>query len=285
MKIKKSNIIIGLLLAVLGSCMGIKTVYEKGNIGNFQEHKYDFFESFNHTTDNDYYYTLPFYLKSGGIRPFPYDSIGKQDYSWLRNPENLTVAFNTMFEIGLNKFVSIEQYNSNWQYDKQWKNKSLNQIVTEFIQSDTNSVNNDYYSEFWKRRRKENNLTESYTIFTQINRYYNGDPNSNEVAEIDVVLQNLLTFDMRLCKADSNNYSTTALEYFTYLKSVKLDYSAFKLLFHNQLLQFTKQEKDSLISTIKFDTLSPQDWENMNDNRDGWITWGSYHDPQRYYGP
>jgi len=110
MKRQKTYIIIGLLLVTgLISCNGIKIDNNTEYIGNFQEYHYDFFESFQNTTDKNYYYELPFELKFGGIRPFPYDSVGEQDYSWLRNPKNLIIAFNSIKSIGLEKFVSTEQ--------------------------------------------------------------------------------------------------------------------------------------------------------------------------------
>lgn len=58
-------------------------------ISNFSEKHYDFFESIRHNQLKDYYYELPFELKFFGIRPYPSDSIGTKDYSWLRKSENL----------------------------------------------------------------------------------------------------------------------------------------------------------------------------------------------------
>lgn len=274
-----------MLIGVI-SCVSIKDINESDYIGNFQEQEYDFFESFEHTTDVDFYYDLPFDLKFGGIRPFPYDSAGKQEYSWLRNPENLTIAFNTVKSIGLNRFVSIDQYNKlnpKWCCNTQWENKSLNQIVKEFINSDTTIFKNDYYSKFWSRRKSEGNLSETFHIFKQIDNFYNG--NKNETGKINPVLKNLLDFDLSLAHSDSIAYLETSLKYFDYLKSVHLDYSAYKLTFHNKKFNYNRQFKDSLLMTIKHDTLTRDNWDKLNDNSNGWITWDKYPDPNKYYGP
>jgi hypothetical protein len=208
MKKNQLNIILGFLVIGLIACKGIKIDNNTDYIGNFQEYSYDFFESFQNTTDKDFYYELPFELKFGGIRPFPFDSVGKQDYSWLRNPKNLTLAFNTIKSIGLDRFVSIEQYNKSnteWCSNTQWKNKSLNEIVEGFINSDTTGIGNEYFSEFWKRRRKEGNLSETYQILTQINNFYN-EINIDNIGKTDIVLKNLLDFDLQLIHADSIEY-------------------------------------------------------------------------------
>ena len=98
-------------------------------------------------------------------------------------------------------------------------------------------------------------------------------------------LKNLLTYDLSLINSDSLSYQQNSFNYFNYLKSVDLDYSAYKLIFHNSRIKLTKNIKDSLIATIEYDSLTLADWENMDDNRNGWISWIEYHDPNRYYGP
>lgn len=289
MKRQKTYKIIGLLIITgLISCNGIKIDNNTEYIGNFQEYQYDFFESFQNTTNKDYYYELPFELKFGGIRPFPFDTIGKPEYSWLRNPKNLIIAFNTAKLIGLDKFVSVEQFNkpnTEWCCNTQWENKSLNEIVKGFINSDTTIAGNDYYSKFWQRRSKEGNLSETYHILIQIDKYYNGVNIDNSIGVSNPVLKNLLDFDLQLINADSTEYLKTSLKYFDYLKSVNLDYSAYKLTLHNERLKLTKEIKDSLLRTINHDTISKENWNKMSDNFDGWITWELYPDPNRYYGP
>lgn len=282
------NILAGLLIIGFASCLGIKLVDKTDYIGNFSEKHYDFFESIRHNQLKDYYYDLPFELKFGGIRPYPFDSVGNKDYSWLRKPENLRIAFNAFSTIGLDKFVSREKYfekNNDWCCDTDWEDKSLNEIVAGFINSDTTSLDSDYYSKFWQRRKLENNLAETYKIFVQIDRFYNRNEQSALFKQTDSILLGLLDFDTRLIHSDSTEYLENSVDYFEYLKSVGLDYSAYKLIYNNSRLDLNKKINDSLIMTMKYDTLSIEDWGSLNDNRDGWITGDFYPDPDRYYGP
>jgi hypothetical protein len=288
MKNRHIHIIIGLFLFVFISCIGIKTINKTIYIGNFKEHKYGFFESFRHTNDQDYFYDLPFELKFGGIRPYPFDSIGKQDYNWLRDPSNLRIAFNSVKLIGLDKFVSFKQFNkknTEWCCNTQREDKSLNDIVKGFLHSDTLSDRDDYYSKFWQRRKKENNLKETWQIFQQIDDFYNSKKSLVTESTIDTTLYHLFDYDIKLIHSDSLSYPLITLEYFDYLKKVKLDYSAYKLIFHNSRLNFPKTFRDSLLSTMSYDTLSFEDWKKLNDNVDGWITGEIYPDPLKNYGP
>ncbi|MCF8371576.1 MAG: hypothetical protein K9H64_08130 [Bacteroidales bacterium] len=288
MKNRHLHIIIGFLLFGFISCIGIKTIKQTTYIGNFRESNYGFFESFRHTNDQDYYYNLPFELKFGGIRLYPFDSIGKKDYSWLRNPTNLKIAFNSVKLIGLDKFVSFRQYNkknSDWCCDTQWENKSLNDIVKGFLLSDTISNGKDYYSKFWQRRRIEKNLKEAWQIFQQIDDFYNSKKSMVTESTFDTTLYQLLDYDIKLINSDSLSYPKITLRYFDYLKKIELDYSAYKLIFHNSRLNFSRTFRDSLLLTMKYDTLDVEDWGKMNDNIDGWITGEIYPDPNRNYGP
>ncbi len=257
-------------------------------IGNFSEKNFDFFESIHHYQSPDYYNELPFSIKFGGLRSNTFGSAENKGYSWLRNPKNLKVAFNAFSIIGLDKFISKEKYfkkNDNWCCDTDWENMSLNEVVMRFVNSDTSSESNDYYSKFWQRRRLENNLLETYNIFGQINKFYNENDSSILFEPSDSILIAFLNHDTKLINSDSTQYLDNAIDYFGFLKSVGLDYSAYKLIFNNSRLNLDKYLRDSLIMTMKYDTLSVDNWENLNDNRNGWISGDYYPDPNRYYGP
>ena len=206
----------------------------------------------------------------------------------MRNPANLKIAFNSVKLIGLDKFVSFRQYNkknTDWCCNTQWENKSLNDIVKGFLQSDTISDEKDYYSQFWQRRRKENNLKETWRIFQQIDDFYNSKKSLITESTIDTTLYQLLDYNIKLIHSDSLSYPQITLEYFDYLKKVKLDYSAYKLIFNNSRLKFPKTFKDSLLLTLDFDTLVFEDWEKLDDNMNGWIPGEAFPDPNRNYGP
>jgi hypothetical protein len=282
------HIVIGVFIICLISCNGIKTTNKKVYIGNFKEKKYDFLESIRHNNHINYYYSLPFELKFSGIRPYPFDTIGKKEYLWLRNAKNLIIAFNTFKSVGLSNFVSREKYceaNNDWCCDTQWENKSFNEIVKGYIHSDTNTISNDYYSKFWQRRREENNLKETYQILMEIDKYYHIEGSECNTEPIDTILQGLLIYNLKLLHSDSIAYPKTVLYYFNYLKSVDLEYSAYKLIFNNPRINFDKSFSDSLLQTLDYDTLSINAWGELNDNTDGWITGEFYPDPNREYGP
>jgi hypothetical protein len=258
MKIMRPQFIVITLLIGLFGCMGVKAVRHAVYVGNFLERDYKFFESVKHTNDPDYFHTLPFELKFGGIRPFPYDSTGTKEYAWLRDPTNLMMAFNAFKLVGLDKFVSVGQYNekkSTWCCDAQWMDKSLNEIVQGFLLSDTISDGEEYYYEFWERRRIENNLTETWQIFQQIDGFYNNrNLTDQSLYSMDTTLHDLLSSDRKLASADSLSYPRVVIEYFNYLKKIKLEYSAYKLVFHNSRLTLPIGLQDSLLSTLKYDT-------------------------------
>ncbi|MDR6241132.1 hypothetical protein [Aureibacter tunicatorum] len=278
---------IGLIIIGFVSCLGIKSFDKTDNTRRFKEKQYDFFESFKHNHLADYYYELPFQLKFGGIKPFPFDSIGNKDYSWLRKPENLKIAFNAFLTVGLDKFVSQEKYfkkNNDWCCETDWENKSLNEIVSGFINSDTTSNRNDYYSKFWQRRRLENNLSETFEILSQIDKFYNQGELNLTYKKQNSVLIRLLDFDSKLISSDSTEYKAYTIEYFNYLKLAGLDNSAYKLIYYNHRLGIEKELRDSLIMTMEYDIISNDRCENFN-NRDGWITHDYYHNSNRNYRP
>jgi hypothetical protein len=98
-------------------------------------------------------------------------------------------------------------------------------------------------------------------------------------------MKGLLRYDLQLSHSDSNSYKNTAINYFHFLKSVKLEYSAYKLIFHNSKLQLPQKLSDSLLSSLNYDIISYDSWQKMNDNNNGWIRSGAYPDPSRNYGP
>ncbi|MCC2548113.1 hypothetical protein LJY25_16810 [Hymenobacter sp. BT175] len=285
---KRLNYHIVCILIFIASCTGTKSIDRGRYTGNLKEQNYPFFESISHGDANSNSYTIPFDLKFIGIKPHPYDSTGKQDFSWLRSPNNLLITFNTIKSIGLEKFVSFEQYNRNtndWCCNTQWENKSLNEVIKGFIQSDTLSSNGGYYSKFWGRRRKEGNMNVTYHILKEIHKFYNGEQIKITTSPIDTTLKGLLNYDLQLANSSSNSYKNIAIKYFNYLKSVHLEYSAYKLISHNTNLKLPKEYTDSLLTTLDYDTISFEAWKRMDDNYNGWMTAGDYPDPNRYYGP
>ncbi|MDH5598303.1 MAG: hypothetical protein OEY34_04215 [Cyclobacteriaceae bacterium] len=276
-----------LIIITIAGCLVIKTDGQEYFIGNFPEHRFEFFESFRHESDSNFYTDLPYDLKFGGIRPYPYNFEVKQEFKWLRNPENLRKAFNAFYLAGLDNFVSRNSYfstNNKWG-STEWKDKSLDQVVKGFLDSDTTATGDDYYSKFWLRRRNENTLSETYKIFMQIDGYYSENKMDIMVTKKDTILNGLIAFEAQLRQTDTVSYQKRVVDYFGYLKTVGLQYSAYKLIAHNSKLDIDYDTRDSLIGTLSYDSITRVEWEELDDNQNGWITWWRYRDPRRYYGP
>lgn len=231
-----------IIVFLLIGCTASKYAEESEIMEVFPGYAYDFLESFGHQTDINEYSNMPFDLKFGGINP-------DNEYLWLRDSNHLRIAFNTFNSIGLDQFVSIQQYNTpddRWCCNTQWEGKSLNQVVHEFIESDTSGIKDgsykDYFAKFWNRRRAEGNLQTTYDILVKIDQYYNKGMRYGNQNNIDTVLSSLLNYDLRLLNADSVSYTSEALVYYEYLKSVKLYNSAYALIFNYSGIHLTRDE-------------------------------------------
>lgn len=279
-------LLFSIALSFLVSCVQPET--EPIYIGGFYEKEYSFLESIKHVTSKDYYAELPFGLKFSGITFSSFDSVNTKKYSWLRIPENLNIAFNSFCTVGIDRFVSKEQYyNNNFCCNTLWENKSLNDVVKEFIASDTTSLKKDYYSRFWQRRKREGNIREVYNILVKVDDFYNKNKQilvyKNKFS--NPVLTQLLYYDAELMHSDSITYKEKTIDYFEFLKSINLSYSAYKLVCHNSKLKINKILKDSLLVTMEHDTLSKQEWQAFDVDENGWFSRYDYPDPHKYYGP
>jgi hypothetical protein len=268
-----------LLLALIGSCQSSTDLAEKTYLGNFKEKEYDFFESFDHQTDTNFYANEAFETKYYGFHEY-------EPMSWIRKPDNMMLAFNTAKFIGLDNMVSFEQYNlaNDFGANHEWDKLSLKDVVLGFLNSDTSSITPSYYSEFWYRRRVEHNLTEVHFILREVDAFYSDSSYAVEPEDTKSELQNLLSLDLRLMNS-KDDYTKVAREYFNYLVSIGLQYSAYKLIQHNDRINLTDVERELLLYALEYDMVSYETWENMDDNRGSWINATDYHDPDRYYGP
>jgi hypothetical protein len=253
--------------------------------GHFSEKQFDFFESFKSVSNLSYYSELPFLIKFGGVQSIKEDT-NKEEFNWLRQPENLTAAFNTFYSIGLDKFVSLEKFNkknNEWCCATLWEGLSLKDIVNAFLQADTALISSNYYSKFWQRRKREGNLLETFEILQLIHQFYNKNNTLNDSsAQIIPVLKELLSQDLKLINSDSTEYYRNAIRYFDKLKSYGLNYSAYLLIFDNYRLEYQSSElKDSLLSTLKQDTLTGSEFKLMNSNYQGWIQSENFPTPNQ----
>jgi hypothetical protein len=275
-KMRPTRYIIFLAL-ILGACIATKNT--RTFIGGFPEKDYDFMESIEQNSTGDYFYLIR-QLKWGGTR-WGLD-LEKKMFMWLRNPDNLMIAFNTFEFVGLEKFISKEQYyqkifdDDYWDYD--WNGKSLYDICKIMINCYSDSTGFEkYYQDFWERRKLENNDFATIEILKRIDRIYTSK--SVEIIkttkDYDTLMYLLLDYDVKMQKSDSLTRTKIIVDYFDYLKRIDLEHSAYNLIFEVRPFQYLNINRDSLLMTLKYDTIPEEKyWTIRNDAK--WIK--SYRD-------
>lgn len=258
-------------MLILSSCVVLTRWPKPIFIGGFPEKNYDFMESIEHYSTDSYFNTIQ-QLKWGGTI-YGLDSEIKM-FKWLRNPENLTKAFNTFELLGLENFLSKEQYynkklfNSDyWSYD--WNNKSLNDICKVLIVSYTDSTEIDkYYIDFWNRRRLEGNDFATYNILKRIDNIYASKfiESTKPSNDYDTIMYRLLDYDIRMQKSDTLTRTKVIVNYFEYLKQIGLEHSAYNLICKVSLFRNLKLNLDSLVYTLKYDTISKEKYYRLSNN-------------------
>lgn len=254
-----------LVLLFLSAC--ITSNMSDNYIGNWQEAEFDFTESVSHQEDNDLLGIICSY-KWGGTMKFHEQHI---DFLWLRNEENLWTFFNVIKKIGLENFMSEENFNKplfeddSWNFD--WKSKSLNHIVDSLIYCyPSPPKNRKYYTEFWERRHMEKNATSTFKILTELQQFYNSksqiiiDENS-----INDTLYNLIRLNTNLNLSDPSEINTNVLTYFEYLRNLGLENSAANLIRETTYSDQHNLSVDSLLRTLSYDTISSEHyWDTRN---------------------
>lgn len=253
---------------IFGACVATRNT--RTFIGGFPEKDYDFMESVEHYSTNNYFGTIK-HLKWAGTR-WGLDLENKM-FKWLRNPNNLTIAFNTFEFIGLENFISKEQYyqkifaDDYWDFD--WNEKSLYDICKIMIDcySDSSGIEK-YYQDFWERRRLEKNDFTTYEILKRIDRIYTSKSVEiiKTVNDYDTIMFRLLDYDIKMQKSDSLTRIKIIVDYFDYLKRGDLEHSAYNLIFEVRPFQYLNINRDSLLSTLNYDTIPEEKyWTIRND--------------------
>ena len=165
------------------------------------------------------------------------------NYNWLRKPENLKLFYASIKTVGIENFISKNEFNKplytdNWAKTS-WANKSLNQIVKNLISSysDTTRVEK-YYKEFWNRRKLENNESIVLKIFKDINITYNFNKSSEKLNwQSQPIITGLLEFELKLNQKDTLGLKEVKIDYYNFLKSLGLYSSANNFIRHeNELI-------------------------------------------------
>jgi len=224
--------------------------------------KLDFSQSISFYFDNDFLTQITSVKYCCGL---------EHNDKWLRNSDNLLSTFNVIKKIGIKRFISDNEYRTSLEennYDGfDWKGLSLNKIVTKMIVSynfekDTSS----YYYKFWNRRKKENNDVAVFNILNQVDQLYNQNvnPKINEKS-INKELYHLLNYNIIFNEKDSLEVKKVSLDYFNYLKKIGLEHSAYNLIFELEKIKNINVNRDSILSTLNFDTIQEYDyWQTRN---------------------
>lgn len=205
-------------------------------------------------------------IKFGGIR--------EGQYKWMRQDKNLLLFHNSLKRVGYKNLLSYKEYNTpikfSFSKDIEWSGMSYKQIIDSLIYYKSNNIKREnYYTKFWKRRKKENNSRTLYVILKDIQKEYR---NSNSIYESNDENKNLL---FKLLKANfkliKENNEASFNSYFKTLIESELCLSAY-LLINEKHYDNLIQNKDSLIDLIPKDyslktTTSKPKWiEYYKDN-------------------
>lgn len=264
MKIILKIIVITFVLSSFHNC-SIKNKQETIYYGNFIEYDYPFLNSIIHIEDNETYLEKLLDEKYFGN---PYRNITNY-FRWIRNPLNLEMLNNTIQSIGYQKFISKKEYNKKIDSpntSKDWKGYSLNQIVKKLIVSfkEKDFGDEPYFKKFWKRRIAENNHKITYKILNDISNDYNEQKiRLTEKKIINDTIATLLKFDLELQNNLGKPDKIFLLEYFDYLKQIKLRHSAYNLVI--EIYPSNEIEMDSIIKTLNLKRIEEQEyWETRN---------------------
>lgn len=256
---KKNSILYLFLFLTIASCLLLKN--NNYYLGNWKEIELPFSDAIEFQEEND----LLWYISENKL------IADTEKYCWLRDKGNLWRTYSIINQIGLFNFISEESYKDTlWDdnyWGQDWNGMSLNDVVKKMINSFEQSNDSlDYFQKFWGRRKKEGNENVVFEIINEINNQYNKKQFTLfDYPFEDDTLYNLINYNVLLNKSDSNDREKISLEYFNYLKKMQLELSAYNLIFRLQSTDELKLNRDSLINTLDYDTISFEESDNSNE--------------------
>ncbi|MDF1699508.1 MAG: hypothetical protein P1U56_26885 [Saprospiraceae bacterium] len=192
------------------------------------------------------------------IREFGNTTVNKSELKWVRDPSNLKIFYGTVRKIGLEKFISANDFHNpfftNDFATSNWKNKSLSTILNDFIDSYGDAGFKDrYYVKFWQRRKEEQNEETVWEIFKDIQAFYQLKP-SSLILPINDTLHDILFYEVQFAnKLDSPNVEAI-ISHASILIQHDLHASAYNFI-QVQLDHFQNAQLDSLLQTIVVDSV------------------------------
>ncbi|MFB6317966.1 hypothetical protein [Saccharicrinis sp. FJH54] len=268
-----------LTISILGlvSCIAISKTDKF--IGGWTENRIEFINSIPHVDQKDGYRDLMMYFKWAGINKGDLFQTNDSPFDWIRKPDNLISAHNTLKAIGYEKILSKESYQDTMYFQDRfggmlrhdWEGLTIEQIIDGLISFYYQAIRIDtgYYHDFWKRRINEGNASEVLTVLEDIRDIYS-DSNNSVDFQMDLVndtIKSLLQLDLELQSYDTIPSKEFMTRYFDYLVKIGLNHSAYNWMIEQYPNQF---DKDSINRILKLDTIPESKyWQTRNNGT--WI--------------
>jgi len=268
------KILIVFIVGLISCHTGIRLT--KTYIGGWTEKPLEFVNSIPHVDSKGGYFDLIKSFKWGGIETY---LTNNSPLYWVRRPENLLIAHNTIKAIGYKYFISDSVFNSPMRFQDdyggmkklEWEGLSLSQVLDSLINSYNQSKSDsNYFKMFWDRRTAEKNDKVLICILKDIKGIYNQsfktDCKETEKA-INDTISRLLKYDLQLQNFNGKPTTEFLWSYFDYLKSIGLNHSAYNLVIEKYPGQI---QLDTVVKILKLDTIPENDfWDTRNNGT--WI--------------
>ena len=168
---------------------------------------------------------------------------------WIRDPKNLLMVHETLKKIGYRNLIDNDLLTQNPFIEQGiYINRSLRQILDSLqITYNLDTIQEQYYREFWQRRKKEHNDSVVSVIVKEINESF--QKTITPTFNIDLVNDTLFTLVFTEFRNDTLN-SIVATDNFIRLKRLGFHQSAYNLLYGTTRYENIKWNKDSLKQTL-----------------------------------
>lgn len=174
-----------------------------------------------------------------------------------RNAKALSVLNSTIKSIGYDKFLTKEDYLmprlSVSEYGVGFnQNLSISEFIDSLLLYSNTDKANQYYDEFWERRRNEETQNAVISILKDIKKYYDSDISNIDRTLINDTLKICFTYDFRFQNADNIEEQGRIVEdYYNQLVRFGLNQSAFNLMFNSPLTRTLGANKTSIIEGLE----------------------------------
>ena len=184
--------------------------------------------------------------------------------TWLRKPQHLKMIHETLKKIGYDQLISKQDLRNNPNLLWGYVNRPLNHLIDSLIITyPLDTIETQYYREFWQRRRSEQN---EEIVFEMLNEISLSLLKGQSVPFDDNLVNDTLYHLVSIKKLRAKPTEEQALRDFEYLKSIGLHGSAYHLLYESSAYQGLAWDKAKLKSQLKTDTLDfcPHYWIEDN---------------------